>query len=267
MKLINESLSPEEMDNSCETIGLLDIYGFEIFERNSFEQLCINYANEKLHQHFVHHTFKIEEKIYREEGIYFDKTEFIDNEPIVKLIETGPCSMLALLEDEIKMPGSADHRLIEKMNKQFLQIKKLGSIYEKDRKDNLGFTIKHYAGNVNYKIDGFLEKAKDEMSANIVSLMQNSTHPFVALMFPSEQIPNTNQNKGKVNHTKRPIRNLKKSVGLQFKEQLDFLLNKFEMSQPHYIKCIKPNDHKKPSYFDPIRVRHQLKYDIFIFIS
>ena len=142
IKKVNKSVAPDmdELPNNPRTIGILDIFGFEIFVENTFEQLCINYANEKLQQFFNQHTFKLEEKIYTEEGIKFDKVPYIDNQPVLDLIEKKSSGILPMIDEELMVPKGTDKTLIAKMHSKHGKNKR----YKQLRKKPTNFVVVHY---------------------------------------------------------------------------------------------------------------------------
>lgn len=242
---INEKFKEAQSAKSGDKIiGLLDIYGFEILETNSFEQLCINYANEKLHQHFVNHTFKLEQAIYIEEGIDCSEIKFRDNEPIVQLIEHNIEGIFACIEDQIRVPKGSDEKLIAIMHSKYAAKK---GLYSKELKNPKAFQIHHFTSPVSYKVTNFLEKAKDEISWNILEMLGDSNNPTLKKIFrASSQI------------TSDEVKGAKKNIGIQYKEQIGNLMKTLEIGEPHYIKCILPNREKLPMCFDHNIIREQL---------
>jgi len=243
VSLINESLDSKTAAKSSKRryIGVLDIYGFEIFKHNSFEQFSINYANEKLQQHFVKYTFKTEEKIYEEDGIDFEKIKYKDNILILDLIEDKTTGIISILDDELRIPQSSDERLLNKIENANQDKRE---VFSRSLKKKEEFTIMHFAGDVDYSINGFVEKNKDQSSGNMKKVLQNSEMELVQRLFPSSE-----DTKNKAT----------KSLAYQFRRQLNSLMNTLEDTNPFYIKCIKPNHHKSPDEFDPILVLDQLR--------
>ena len=223
-------------------IGILDIFGFEIFKHNSFEQLCINFTNEMLQQHFNNNTFKLEESIYNSEGIEWDHIEFIDNQPMIELITKRHDGILPILDEELKIPQGSDkgflRKLVDKQTKN--------PIFKRVMKNPMHFIVKHYAGIVEYDGNDFLEKNRDTLSGDMIEMLQKSSHPFInALYPPSEQVSSTDR---------------KASLGKQFRSQLDSLMVQLNRTSPHYIRCVKPNDDKAPLKFVPRNCYEQLTY-------
>jgi hypothetical protein len=241
--MINETLVNTEASKSSirRYIGILDIYGFEIFKNNSFEQFCINYANEKLQQHFVKYTFKTEEKIYEEDGIDFEKIDYKDNILILEVIEDKNSGIISILDDELRIPQSSDERLLKKIE---TANKDKRDAFMKDFKVKDQFTIMHFAGDVDYSITGFVEKNRDQTTGNMKAIMQESGLELVNRLFPKEE-----ETKNKAT----------KSLAYQFRSQLNSLMSTLEDTNPFYIKCIKPNHCKSPTEFDPPLVLDQLK--------
>ena len=224
---------------SARFIGVLDIFGFEIFEMNSFEQLCINFANEKLQQHFNQYTFKLEEKVYTQEKIAFVHIEFIDNQPILDLIEKKPNGLLVLLDEEIVMPKGTDETWSSKIH----QTHGKNDHFERIIKKSTAFIIKHYAGVVRYDAEGFLSKNRDTLYQDLYDVLSESKHPLMASIFP------------KLSENRKKI-----SLGGQFRTQLNNLMDKLNQTQPHYVRCVKPNSEKEPNNFQSVMSLEQLRY-------
>ena len=225
---MNEAI---KTDASHLTTGILDIYGFEIFGVNSFEQLCINYANEKLQQLFIELTVLSEQQEYAEEGIAWTPVPFFDNRVVCELIEgTKPAGVFAWLDEECVMPQGSDTTLYEKLAKNLVSHKHFAATTEKDLTKAL-FTITHYAGDVGYSPAGMLEKNRDTLFRDLHEMIAASAKPFVAQLLGP--LP------GKATQ-KRPV-----TAGFQFRQQMGELVKVLGKCEPHYIRCIKPNDHKK----------------------
>ena len=220
-------------------IGVLDIFGFEIFETNSFEQLCINFANEKLQQHFNEYTFKLEESVYRSEEIKFFHIEFIDNQPILDMIEKKPNGLLEQLDEEIRMPKGTDETWYNKICRDFEKTKHFTRVVK--RKGH--FVVSHYAGTVPYDSKDFLDKNRDSLWPDILKCLEESKNPKTSSIFPGEQ------KKGRV-----------PSLGGQFRGQLNNLMEKLRSTEPSYIRCVKPNSLKQPDMFDSVMSLQQLRY-------
>lgn len=222
-------------------IGVLDIFGFEIFEKNSFEQLCINFTNEKLQQHFNTHTFKDEERVYMEENVPYEPVKFIDNQTVLDLIEKKPYGLLNLLDEEVRLPKGDDFKWLTKVNSNqgdhpnWLKGK---------QKTKTSFFVLHYAGAVGYESLGFCDKNRDSVFRDLYDLMSNADHPNFHEIFPAKD--------------KNPRR--VDTLGGNFRRQLNNLMDVCNQTHPHYIRCIKPNDTKMPSTFNSRMCLEQLTY-------
>ncbi|RHY80260.1 hypothetical protein DYB31_015970, partial [Aphanomyces astaci] len=217
--------------------SILDIFGFEIFDANSFEQLCINYANEKLQQKFTQDVFKSIQVEYEEEGIPWTKIEFADNMNVLELIE-GRFGLLALLNEECMRPKGSDVAFTNKLSAHYND----NDRFELPRLKRNCFTILHYAGQVVYETSGFLVKNTDMLQRDTVLLLNRSTSPFVLSLFPQAENPVTNR-------LKRSNSILGDSVGTQFKSQLNALMEDIRRTHVQYVRCIKPNATKSDTLF------------------
>ncbi|EGC40078.1 class VII unconventional myosin [Dictyostelium purpureum] len=229
-------------------IGVLDIFGFENFKKNSFEQFCINFANEKLQQHFNQHIFKLEQEEYEKEKINWSKIVYNDNQECLDLIEKRPLGILSLLDEESRFPQATDLTYLEKLHVNHEK----HPYYEKPRRSKTTFVVKHYAGEVAYDTSGFLDKNKDTVSDDLLGLLQGCKNKFIVDLFtpPKESGDDDDKQRG----TK------KTTAGMQFKTQLQSLINILSATQPHYVRCIKPNSTKEPSAFDHELIQAQLRY-------
>ncbi|XP_065809107.1 unconventional myosin-Va isoform X1 [Labrus bergylta] len=248
-------------------IGVLDIYGFETFEINSFEQFCINYANEKLQQQFNMHVFKLEQEEYMKEQIPWTLIDFYDNQPCINLIE-AKMGILDLLDEECKMPKGSDDSWAQKLYNTHL---KTSSLFEKPRMSNRAFIVKHFADKVEYQCDGFLAKNKDTVNEEQINVLKASKFDLLVELFqdeekatsPTGQVPGTGgrtrlsvkPDKGRDKSSKEH----KKTVGCQFRNSLQMLMETLNATTPHYVRCIKPNDFKLAFTFDPKRAVQQLR--------
>ncbi|TPX34846.1 hypothetical protein SmJEL517_g02611 [Synchytrium microbalum] len=239
-------------------IGVLDIAGFEIFEQNSFEQLLINYTNEKLQQFFNHHMFILEQEEYRREGIEWKFIDFgLDLQPTIDLIEkTSPIGILSCLDEECVMPKATDKTFQEKLN-QFCKGK--STKYEVPR-FNMGFILHHYAGKVEYSSSNWLDKNKDPLNENITRLLAKSTEKYIGELFvdylgdPDEPLAAGKQ--GMVAITKKGAF---RTVAQRHKEQLSSLMSQLYTTEPHFVRCILPNEDKKPGKLNTNLVLDQLR--------
>ncbi|XP_024911231.1 unconventional myosin-Va isoform X1 [Cynoglossus semilaevis] len=249
-------------------IGVLDIYGFETFEINSFEQFCINYANEKLQQQFNMHVFKLEQEEYMKEEIPWTLIDFYDNQPCINLIE-AKMGVLDLLDEECKMPRGSDDSWAQKLYNTHL---KTCSLFQKPRMSNRAFIIQHFADKVEYQCEGFLEKNKDTVNEEQINVLKASKKfDLLVELFqdeekatsPTGQVPGTGgrtrlsikPDKGRDKSSKEH----KKTVGCQFRNSLQMLMETLNATTPHYVRCIKPNDFKLAFSFDPKRAVQQLR--------
>uniref|UniRef100_A0ACD5YBY9 Uncharacterized protein n=1 Tax=Avena sativa TaxID=4498 RepID=A0ACD5YBY9_AVESA len=222
-------------------IGVLDIYGFESFKTNSFEQFCINLTNEKLQQHFNQHVFKMEQEEYTKEEIDWSYIQFVDNQEILDLIEKKPGGIIALLDETCMLRNSTHETFAEKLYQKF----KDNQHFSKPKFSRSDFTVHHYAGNVTYQTDLFLDKNIDYAVNEHQVLLNASKCPFVSSLFP-------------------PVEESAKStkftsIGSSFKQQLQSLLETLSATEPHYIRCIKPNNVLKPAIFENSNVLQQLR--------
>nr|XP_051707192.1 unconventional myosin-Vb [Oryctolagus cuniculus] len=261
---INKALHTSLKQHSF--IGVLDIYGFETFEVNSFEQFCINYANEKLQQQFNSHVFKLEQEEYMKEQIPWTLIDFYDNQPCIDLIE-AKLGILDLLDEECKVPKGTDQNWAQK-----LYDRHSGSQhFQKPRMSNTAFIVVHFADKVEYLSDGFLEKNRDTVYEEQISILRASKFPLVADLFHDDKDPApATAAAGKGSSSKINIRSArpplkasnkehKKTVGHQFRTSLHLLMETLNATTPHYVRCIKPNDEKLPFHFDPKRAVQQLR--------
>ncbi|KAF4026282.1 hypothetical protein G4228_018407 [Cervus hanglu yarkandensis] len=250
--------------NVQRTIGLLDIFGFENFQKNSFEQLCINLANEHLQQLFVQHVFMVEQEEYRTESIAWDYIHYTDNRPTLDLLALKPMSVISLLDEESRFPQGTDTTLLQKLksvhanNKGFLQPKNI---------HDAQFGIAHFAGEVHYHVEGFLEKNRDVLNRDILALVHSSQNKFLREIFGLEskesrrgpgsliRVKAGSQQFKSVDSSKQPS-----TLAGQFKQSLDQLMKILTNCQPYFVRCIKPNDYKKPLLFDRELCIRQLRY-------
>ncbi|XP_040017912.1 unconventional myosin-Ie isoform X1 [Gasterosteus aculeatus] len=225
-------------------IGVLDIYGFEIFQKNGFEQFCINFVNEKLQQIFIELTLKAEQEEYVQEGIKWTQIDYFNNKIVCDLIESkSPPGIMCILDDVCAtmhaVGEGADQTMLQKLRVQI-------NTHEHFNSWNQGFIIHHYAGKVSYDAEGFCERNRDVLFTDLIELMQSSESGFIRARFPE----NLNaEKKG------RPT-----TAGSKIKIQANDLVGKLMKCTPHYIRCIKPNETKKPRDWEESRVKHQVEY-------
>uniref|UniRef100_A0A672L311 Unconventional myosin-Ie-like n=1 Tax=Sinocyclocheilus grahami TaxID=75366 RepID=A0A672L311_SINGR len=225
--------------------GVLDIYGFEIFQKNGFEQFCINFVNEKLQQIFIELTLKAEQEEYVQEGIKWTPIEYFNNKVVCDLIESklNPPGIMSILDDvcatmHAKGEG-ADQTLLQKLQSQI-------GTHEHFNSWNKGFIVHHYAGKVSYDVSGFCERNRDVLFNDIIELMQSSEFAFIRDLFPENL---------EAEKRGRPT-----TAGSKIKKQANNLVQTLMKCTPHYIRCIKPNETKKPRDWEESRAKHQVEY-------
>ncbi len=269
---INDSIAyhPDEEEEEdllnipVATIGVLDIFGFESFTTNSFEQLCINYCNEALQQQFNAFVLKNEQSEYEREGIEWSFIEFPENQDVLDLIDKRGSGILNILDDQCRAPGTTDRSFASDVyskctgHSRFRANRKQVAVFQ--------FEVHHYAGFVEYTTDGFVEKNRDEMHNESTVLLANSTNPFVCFLsevLSGEALPPSNDSASDINTPYNLRRSessaMKATVGGQFRRQLRELRFKIDKTAPHYVRCLKPNDHLVADDFDPVIVAEQLR--------
>ncbi|XP_076657255.1 unconventional myosin ID [Halictus rubicundus] len=234
-------------------IGVLDIYGFEIFDVNSFEQFCINYCNEKLQQLFIELVLKQEQEEYKKEGIEWKNIEYFNNQIICDLVEQPHKGIIAIMDEAcINVGKVTDEMLLEDMDRKLSHHEHYSSRQlkpmDKELQHKIQFKIKHYAGDVIYSISGFLDKNKDMLFQDFKRLLYKSSNPIISNMWPegAQNILAT---------TKRPL-----TAGTLFSKSMIALVKNLTSKEPYYVRCIKPNEVKSPVVFDDERVNHQVRY-------
>ncbi|XP_035889560.1 unconventional myosin-Vc isoform X2 [Phyllostomus discolor] len=241
-------------------IGVLDIYGFETFDVNSFEQFCINYANEKLQQQFNLHVFKLEQEEYMKEDIPWTLIDFYDNQPVIDLIE-AKMGILELLDEECLLPHGSDENWLQKLYNNFIN---KNSLFEKPRMSTTSFVIQHFADKVEYKCEGFLEKNRDTVYDVLVEILRESKFHLCAKFFqenpgPPSPFGSAITMKSAKQVIKPNNKQLRTTVGNKFRSSLSLLMETLNATTPHYVRCIKPNDEKLPFEFDSKRIVQQLR--------
>ncbi|KAJ1417512.1 P-loop containing nucleoside triphosphate hydrolase [Sesbania bispinosa] len=237
---INKSIG-QDPNSKC-LIGVLDIYGFESFQTNSFEQFCINFTNEKLQQHFNQHVFKMEQEEYTKEGIDWSYLEFVDNQDVLDLIEKKPGGIIALLDEACMFPKSTHETFSQKLYQTFKDHKR----FIKPKLARSDFTIVHYAGEVQYQSEQFIDKNKDYVVPEHQEMLSASKCSFVSGLFP----PLSEETAKSAKFS---------SIGSRFKLQLQQLMETLNHTEPHYIRCVKPNSLLKPGIFENMNVIQQLR--------
>jgi len=253
VKKINDQLAQEK---KFSFIGVLDISGFEIFQINSFEQLCINYTNEKLQQFFNHHMFNLEHEEYLREKIEWTFIDFgLDLQPTIELIEKKPMGILALLDEESLFPKGTDTTFVNKLHAQFDA--KNHPKYMKPRFSKTAFGVSHYAGDVEYETAFWIDKNKDPLQDDLQTCMKKSSHDMVSYLFV-ENITGI----GEVSDTGKQRRGKGVNfitVATQYKEQLHNLMTTLSSTFPHFIRCIIPNHKQVAGQIDDSVVLDQLR--------
>ncbi|XP_041672989.1 myosin-1B-like isoform X2 [Cheilinus undulatus] len=239
-------------------IGVLDIAGFEIFEVNSLEQLCINFTNEKLQQFFNHHMFVLEQEEYKKEGIDWEFIDFgMDLAACIELIEK-PMGIFSILEEECMFPKATDGSFKNKLYDQHLG---KNSIFQKPKpskgKAEAHFSLMHYAGTVDYNISGWLEKNKDPLNDTVVQLYQKASVKLLAQLFASYASADGTADGSKKSFKKKG--SSFQTVSALFRENLNKLMANLRSTHPHFVRCIIPNETKTPGSMDHHLVLHQLR--------
>ena len=267
---INQELSATGVQRH-KFIGVLDIFGFESFEVNSFEQLCINFCNEKLQFHFNEHIFKMEQSLYLEEGIVIPGSSFVDNQPTLDLLELNRTGIFSMVDEEINVSKGSDcgtlaltadgqssgfiGGLLDKVLK--ITHPNLLKPKPKDCKNAaFCFGIKHYAGPVYYTVCNFLDKNKDQLHPDIVGVLRSSSISYIKNMFPPD--PVMEQQAGSRSSVK--VGSKMKTLGGQFKQQLNDLIRILNSTFPHFVRCMKSNDLKQGNVFESGRMQDQMRY-------
>ncbi|XP_022917264.1 myosin heavy chain, muscle isoform X27 [Onthophagus taurus] len=256
VKKCNETLDTKQKRQHF--IGVLDIAGFEIFDYNGFEQLCINFTNEKLQQFFNHHMFVLEQEEYQKEGINWAFIDFgMDLLACIELIEK-PMGILSILEEESMFPKATDKTFEEKLNNNHLG---KSPNFQKPKPPKPGqqaahFAIGHYAGNVPYNITGWLEKNKDPLNDTVVDLYKKGTNALLVEIFADHAGQSGGGGDAKGGRGKKG--GAFSTVSSAYKEQLNNLMTTLRSTQPHFVRCIIPNELKQPGVIDSHLVMHQL---------
>ncbi|CAJ1977668.1 unnamed protein product [Sphenostylis stenocarpa] len=248
---INKSLAVGKR-RTGRSISILDIYGFESFNRNSFEQFCINYANERLQQHFNRHLFKLEQEEYIQDGIDWAKVDFEDNQDCLNLFEKKPLGLLSLLDEESTFPNGTDLTFANKLKQHLIS----NSCFKGEREK--AFTVRHYAGEVTYDTSGFLEKNRDLLHLDSIQLL-SSSKCHLPKLFASHMLTQSEKPVVGPLHKSGGADSQKLSVATKFKGQLFQLMQRLESTSPHFIRCIKPNNLQSPGSYEQSLVLQQLR--------
>ncbi|XP_041923763.1 LOW QUALITY PROTEIN: myosin-IIIb [Alosa sapidissima] len=288
---INTLLQPDTNICAAESgmnVGILDIFGFENFKKNSFEQLCINIANEQIQFYFNQHIFALEQIEYQSEAVDASQVEYEDNRPILDMFLQKPMGLLSLLDEESRFPQATDQTLVDKFEDN-LRCK----YFWRPKRVELSFGIQHYAGKVLYNVNGFLEKNRDTLPADIVVVLRTSENKLLQQLFSSPltktgnlatsrarvtaasrslppQLNNTRNKSPKyllkvdtmevMRHPEETTNMRRQTVASYFRYSLMDLLSKMVVGQPHFVRCIKPNDDRQALRFCTERVMVQLRY-------
>ncbi|XP_070699771.1 unconventional myosin-XIX [Pempheris klunzingeri] len=242
---INNSICADK-STWCNFIGVLDVYGFECFHINNLEQLCINYANEKLQQHFVAHYLRAQQEEYVSEGLQWSFIKYQDNQSCLDLMEGSPVSVFSLLNEESRLNRTSDAKTLRiRLEKELHDNANIS--WDKFSKEP-HFTVAHYAGKVSYQIQGMVEKNKDPVPPELTSMLQKSDDPLLRQIFADKDAENpTTKGLSKV------------TVVSKFKNSLESLMRILHTTTPHYTRCIKPNPDCKPLTFRKEEVLVQLE--------
>ncbi|KAJ3836083.1 P-loop containing nucleoside triphosphate hydrolase protein [Lentinula raphanica] len=271
---INQAL--DRPSSKSTFIGVLDIAGFEIFDVNTYEQLLINYTNEKLQQFFNHHMFVLEQEEYSREGIKWDYVNFgLDLQPTIDLIESsgnaGAIGILSCLDEECIMPKATDATFTHKLHSLWAgpasdpddpQQNHPGRDKYEPARFEQGFLVQHYAAKVEYRTDGWLEKNKDPLNDNLTRVFASSTERYVSSLFADHvaaPIPGAQTPMFSVGKKRGMKKGAFRTVGQRHKEQLASLMGQLMATQPHFVRCIVPNTNKKPGRVDVPLVLDQLR--------
>lgn len=262
---INRALASEEVLSQVNSfIGVLDIYGFEHFAKNSFEQFCINYANEKLQQEFNAHVFKLEQEEYLREEIDWKFIDFSDNQPCIDLIE-GKMGVLSLLDEESRLPMGSDEQFVTKLHLNFAADK--NPFFKKPRFGKSAFTVCHYAVDVTYESDGFIDKNRDTVPDEHMAVLRASSNSFLVQVLDAASALREKDSAAATSSAVKtaPGRkigvavNRKPTLGGIFKSSLIELMSTISHTDVHYIRCIKPNEAKEAWKFEGPMVLSQLR--------
>jgi len=236
-------------------IGVLDIYGFESFKKNSFEQFCINFANEKLQQHFNQKVFKMEQEEYEKEEIDWSYIEFVDNQDILDVIERKVGGVISLLDESCIMTSTTPEQFAQKLFSALDKEKR----FSKPKRSQVDFTLNHYAGDVTYESENFIEKNKDYAIAEHTDVLSTSETDILRVIF--EEKENEILSEGSKPPPPRAKKSAMKftSIGNSFKHQLNELMKKLHSTEPHFVRCVKPNQASVPCTFENANILQQLR--------
>lgn len=248
---MDESIDKATLNSSRYAVGLLDIFGFECFKVNSFEQLCINYTNEKLQQLFISYVFKAEENEFIIEGLkdFLCELNFVDNQGIIDLMDQYPMGVFNLLDESCSVAGD-DDKLVNKI--KITHAKNPQFIAPKINKET--FIIIHTAKDVEYNIRGFREKNKDELGKTLQSVMENSKNKNIVFVFQIDE------NEDGATRNSKKSTSSSKFLSYKFRSQMKNLMNELQSCDCHFIRCLKANDIKKQNTWMGNLVLQQIQY-------
>lgn len=267
---MNQSLALGSAKSRQSMIGVLDIYGFERFKVNSYEQFCINYANERLQHEFNRHVFKLEQEEYLQEKISWTFIDFADNQPTIDMIESK-LGILSLLDEESRLPSGSDASFLQKLYTQIEKKQEYKDSFKKPRFGQSSFTVCHYALDVTYESEGFLEKNRDTVPDEHLALLHATSNVFLKEVLETasrvaqeakdgkEQAATLVNGDAKAAPRKATGMVRKPTLGFQFKASLVSLMQTIDSTNVHYIRCIKPNEAKKAWEVEPQNVLGQLR--------
>ena len=244
---VNAGIDQHGAGSSFASIGVLDIFGFETFQSNGFEQLCINFTNEALQQQFNKYVFKLEQQEYEKEGIMWKFISFPDNQDVLDLIDKRHEGILPLLDEQCILPMSTDEKYTRYLYGRCDKHPRFKA--SSSQRVDYRFSIQHYAGDVEYNTDSWIEKNKDQLPAASSDLLNSAEFELIAKI---QRFVRTEERAGRGTVAT-------KSVSSQFSTQLGVLRTRIDKTTPHYIRCLKPNDELVPEYFEPKNVVEQLR--------
>lgn len=261
---INHIIYKKGMSNRRPKIAVLDMFGYENLNENSFEQLCINYANELMFQHYIKCNFKLEQNEYLREKVEWKPIESIpDNLPVINLISKKPIGILPLLEDESNFPKANNNSFLEKCHYNHA----LNDIYSRARMNALEFGIKHFEGQTWYSVEGFLEKNRNVLKADVLDMLQTSKLPIMNKIFylAKEDTDFARQNHRQGAHSANndgrfvTMKPRASTVSARFQESIGNLFETIFQTNPWFIRCLRPNDNREPMNFNDKIIYNQIK--------
>ncbi|KAK1935201.1 Myosin-J heavy chain [Phytophthora citrophthora] len=240
-------------------IAVLDIFGFEEFEINQFEQFCINYANEKLQYQFIQDILLTEQQAHIEEGIKWNAVDYDDNSMCLEMVEQRPSGIFSLLDEECVVPKGSDAGFARKLYQRLQEHSNFSA--SRTEQADFAFQVHHYAGNVRYLAEGFCEKNKDQPNAELFDVLGETSDSHLRELFDFFKANESAQLQlGQPKLRRRSSVLSAVGIGSQFKQQLASLLDVVQQTETHYIRCIKPNDESASDQFDMAKVSSQLRY-------